>query len=47
MTIQEKLAQRIYELLPDLAGEWITIDPEKIHYYDKRNKRRFAKIKFG
>lgn len=39
MSTQEKLAQRIYELLPDLAGEWITIDPEKIHYIDLVDKQ--------
>ena len=39
MTLQEKLAQRIYELLPNLAGEWFIIDPEKIHYIDLVDKQ--------
>lgn len=39
MTLQEKLAQRIYELLPNLAGEWFIIDPEKIHYTDLVDKQ--------
>lgn len=39
MKIQQQLATRLYELLPNLAGEWFIIDPEKIHYIDLVDKQ--------